>query len=94
MKQRDQRKASKLKALKRKIHLTPEDVWSWDIRASVILIRTPDHKTTHKFSVEEILGLEDVVWDPESLEEFSFHGGFSITPSTIKEKILELKEIS
>jgi len=89
MKKRDHRKPNKYKSLKRKIHLSKDEVWSWEMRGDVILIRSSDHRITHKTTPWKLLGLEDVVFDPIDLER---GWNFQITPKDIIEEIAKIKD--
>jgi len=90
MKERDQKKRLKYKPLKRLIHLTPQEIWSWEIRGGAILIRTPDHKTTYQTDPVSLLGFDTSDFGPGDWEE-CFPYGIQITPRGILEKIKKLK---
>ena len=76
------------KPLTRLIHL-PGEVWSWEYRGrGDILIRTPDHKTTHTVLHTEISG-----WSWDALERAEYkhtgerpisEGGYQVTPGVVK----------
>ena len=82
-------KQGKFKPLKRKLHLSEKEIWSWEMRGDVILIRSPDHLTTHKTTPWKLLDLEDVEFDPTSLERGS---SFQISPKDIIEEIAKIKD--
>ncbi len=90
MKQRDQRKTPRYKPLKRLIHLSPQEVWSWELRGDTVLIRTPDHKTTHQIDKHALLGIIPADFEPWDWDD-CYWEGIKITPRDVRERILEIK---
>ena len=91
MKQRDQKKIAKHKPLKRKIHLSQKEVWSWEFRGRTIMIRTADHKTTYTRTPEDLTGISEEGFAEEFGYPFDWEEyEFRVTPKLILEEILKI----